>query len=121
MVKVLDTLEPDAYGNGLTADTSDATLKKGTWTINGLTVTLPAEPSTVEVDGIIDNANYFRYSKNYLNWMFFDTGVHSYRQLSTGHDGSDLPTKSRLYYSKKAKSDVYQYTKNKSNNGIYKI
>jgi type IV pilus assembly protein PilY1 len=119
LVKVLDTLELDAYGNGLKADSSDATLKKGTWTINGLTVTLPAEPSTVEVDGIIDNANYFRYSKNYLNWMFFNTGVHSYRQLSAGHDGSDLPAKSRFYYAKKAILDVALSTNNKAYFGIY--
>ena len=115
----MDTLELDAYGNGLIADSSDATLKKGTWTINGLTVTLPAEPSTVKVDGIIDNANYFRYSKNYLNWMFFDTGVHSYRQLSAAHDGSDLPTKSRFYYAKKAMLDVALSTNNKAYFGIY--
>jgi hypothetical protein len=35
------------------------------WTINGQTLTLPAEPSTVVVDEVIDNATNFRYSKNY--------------------------------------------------------
>ena len=116
LVKVLDTLELDVYGNGLEADSTDATLKKGTWTINSMTVTLPAEPSIVEVDGIIDKAERFRYSKNYLNWMFFASGVDSYQQLSTeGHDGSDLPTKSRFYYSKNAKIDVSLYTNNKAN------
>jgi len=120
LVSVLNTLELDTYGNGLEADSSDATLKKGTWTINSMTVTLPAEPSTVEVDGIIDNANYFRYSKNYLNWIFFDIGAYSYRQQSTeGHDGSDLPTKSRFYYSKKAMLDVALSTNNKAYFGIY--
>ena len=120
MVNVLvDTLKPDACGNGLIADSSDATLKKGTWTINGLTVTLPAEPSTVEVDGIIDNANYFKYSKNYLNWIFFSTGPGSYVDVSDVDDGTDLPDKSRFYYAKKAILDVALSTNNKAFFGIY--
>ena len=119
LVKVLDSLELDVYDNGLIADSSDAALKKGTWTINSLEVTLPAEPYTVEVDGIIDNANYFRYSKNYLNWMFFDTGVNSYRRQSLGHNGSDLPDKSRFYYAKQAIKTVLKTTSNQAQFGIY--
>jgi len=43
-----------------------------TWIINGNTVTLPAVPSSsVDADGIKDNASNFRYSQNYLNWIFY--------------------------------------------------
>lgn len=46
--------------------------KTSTWTINGQTVHLPAEASAqADGDGIIDNAGMFRYSKNYLNWLYF--------------------------------------------------
>ena len=48
--------------------------KTSTWTINGQTVHLPAEASSeVDADGIKDNAGTLRYSKNYLNWLFFYT------------------------------------------------
>jgi type IV pilus assembly protein PilY1 len=82
-----------------------------TFTINGRSVTLPFNPSTVEVDGIIDNANNFRYSKNYLNWIFY-SGAY------TGN-GSDLPRKSRFYYAKKAIFTVARLTSNKAKFGIY--
>ena len=43
-----------------------------TWTINDKTIGLPGSPSsTVDADGVKDNAEVFRYSKNYLNWLFF--------------------------------------------------
>jgi type IV pilus assembly protein PilY1 len=114
LVKVLGTLELGDYSNGLQADSGS------TWTINGLTVTLPAEPSTVLVDGVIDNANRLRYSKNYLNWIFFSIGEGSYVQESTvSHDGSDLPNKSRFYYAKKALLTVARLTSNKAKFGIY--
>jgi hypothetical protein len=65
------------------------------WTINGKTITLPPEASSeVDGDGVKDNAGVFRYSKNYLNWLFFSGNY-------TGN-GSDLSAKSRLYYAKKA-------------------
>ncbi|SMC47559.1 type IV pilus assembly protein PilY1 [Desulfocicer vacuolatum DSM 3385] len=110
LVKILPTLEPDSYANGLDADSG------GTWTINGRTITLPVQPSSVgQADAatglsIIDNATIFRYSQNYLNWLFFG----SY----TG-DGSDLPDKSRFYYAKQALLSVGKMTANKAHFGIY--
>ena len=95
----------------LKADVTDAPGKKGTWKINGRTITLPAEPSTVAVDGVIDNANYFRYSKNYLNWLFFSG--------SYVGDGTDLPNMSRFYYAKKAIMTVAKGTGYKARFGIY--
>jgi type IV pilus assembly protein PilY1 len=82
-----------------------------TWTINARSVSLPAEPSKVALDGIIDNATNFRYSRNYLNWVF-------YSGLYTG-DGSDLPSRSRFYYAKKAIFTVAKLTSNKAKFAIY--
>lgn len=83
------------------------------WTINGRTIILPATPSTV-VDGfgIKDNATVFRYSANYLNWLFFSG-------LYTG-DGTDLfPAYSRFYYAKQAILDVAKTTSNKANFAVF--
>jgi hypothetical protein len=86
--------------------------KTSTWTINGKTITLPAEASsTTDSEGIIDNGGYFRYSKNYLNWLFFSG--------SYGGDGSDLPNKSRFYYAKKALMTVARLAANQAQFGIY--
>ncbi|UCE55632.1 MAG: hypothetical protein JSV31_09350 [Desulfobacterales bacterium] len=85
--------------------------KSSIWTVNGKTVTLPAEASsTADGDGIIDNAGTFRYSKNYLNWIFFSGNY--------GGDGSDLPDKSRFYYAKKAIMTVAKLTANQARFGI---
>jgi len=65
LVPILDNLEKGSYTDGLQANSGN------TWTINGRSVILPVEPSSVSVDGVIDNAANFRYSKNYLNWIFF--------------------------------------------------
>ena len=110
LVKILSTLEPDSYTNGLDADSGS------TWTINGRTITLPTAPSsTSETDAatgltIIDNATIFRYSQNYLNWLFFG---------SYSSNGSDLPDKSRFYYAKQALLSVGKLTSNKAHFGIY--
>jgi len=80
------------------------------WTINGKTVTLPAEPSTVIVDEVIDNASNFRYSKNYLNWIFFSG--------SYAGDGTDLPNVTRFYYAKKALMNVAKLTANQAQFGV---
>ncbi|MCK5204173.1 MAG: hypothetical protein KAR15_09885, partial [Desulfobacterales bacterium] len=86
--------------------------KTSTWTINGKTITLPAEASsTTDGNGIIDNAGAFRYSKNYLNWLFFSGNY--------AGDGSDLPDKSRFYYAKKALLTVGKLTSNKAKFAIY--
>ncbi|MGD8523332.1 MAG: PilC/PilY family type IV pilus protein [Desulfobacterales bacterium] len=86
--------------------------KSSTWTINGNTVTLPAIASTsVDGAGIIDNAGTLRYSKNYLNWIFFSGNYNG--------DGSDLPDKSRFYYAKKAIMTVAKLAANKANFSIY--
>ncbi len=110
LVKILSSLEPDSYANGLDADSGT------TWTINGRTLTLPADPSTsgqVDADTgftIKDNATRFRYSKNYMNWLFYG---------SYSGDGSDLPDESRFYYAKQALLSVGKHTSNKANFGIY--
>ena len=86
--------------------------KTSTWTINGKTITLPSEASsTTDGSGIIDNAGAFRYSKNYLNWLFF-SGLY-------GGDGTDLPNKSRFYYAKKALMTVAKLAANQAQFGIY--
>jgi type IV pilus assembly protein PilY1 len=83
-----------------------------TWTINGKTITLPAVASSaVDGDGVKDNAGVFRYSKNYLNWLFFSGNY-------TGN-GSDLSTKSRLYYAKKALLTVGKLSSNRAKFAIY--
>ena len=81
------------------------------WTINSQMLTLPAEPSTVVVDEVIDNATNFRYSKNYLNWLFFSGNY--------AGDGTDLPDKSRFYYAKKAIMTVAKISANQANFSIY--
>ena len=91
----------------------------GTWTIYGRTLTLPAQPSTVAVDGVIDKASCFRYSKNYLNWLFFATGSGSYIEESGVDDGTDLPDVSRFYYAKKAIMTVAKGTGYQAKFGIY--
>jgi len=83
-----------------------------TWTINDKTITLPGVPSsTIDADGVKDNAEVFRYSKNYMNWLFFSGNY-------TGN-GSDLPDKSRLYYAKKALLNVGKLASNKAKFAIY--
>lgn len=79
------------------------------FTINGRTITLPNEPSSTKVDGIIDNAGAFRYSTNYLNWLFY--GPYA-------GNGSDLPAKTRFYYAKQAIFTMAKQTANKARIGI---
>ena len=82
------------------------------WTINGHTISLPDIPSTVvDAAGVKDNATVFRYSSNYLNWLFF-SGLYA-------GDGSDLPTLSRFYYAKQAILDVAKQTSNKANFAVF--
>ena len=91
-----------------------------TFTVNGRTITLPYAPSTsVDGDGVKDNAGSFRYSKNYLNWMFFSSGPGSYIEASTVDDGTDLPDKSRFYFAKKAIFTVAKLASNKARFGIF--
>ena len=69
LMPILDTLLVDANtANGLWSASN-------TFTINGRTVTLPFDPASTAdpVTGVIDNATQFRYSKNYMNWLFFQT------------------------------------------------
>ena len=86
LVEIPSDLDISHHNFSLQADVTDTSAKTGTWNINGRTITLPAEPSNVAVDGVIDNANYFRYSKNYLNWLFFADGSGSYLDVSSHHD-----------------------------------
>jgi len=107
LVSIQDDLTPQTKNTGLNEDF----VTTSTFTVNGKTVTLPHTPSTSEVDGVIDNATIFRYSKNYLNWIFFSGNY-------TG-DGSDLPNTSRFYFAKKALMMVAKLSSNKASFGIY--
>jgi Tfp pilus tip-associated adhesin PilY1 len=110
-------------GDDLQLDTSirfEETAGKGTttWTINEKTITLPAEAASHEDEnGIIDNAGFFRYSKNYLNWLFFYTApldINNDGVDETVYDDTALPDKSRFYYAKKALLTVGKLTSNKA-------
>ena len=84
-----DSLKPGDCCNAAQGDVYLAeTAAGGTWEINDSTITLPTTPSTVDVADIQDRAARFRYSKNYLNWIFY--GAYA-------GNGSDLSTKSRFY------------------------
>ncbi|MDP4248090.1 MAG: PilC/PilY family type IV pilus protein [Bacteroidota bacterium] len=84
--------------------------KSPIWTINGRTVTLPATPATHAVENVIDKAANFRYSKNYLNWIFYGPDI---------GNGSDLPNKTRFYYAKKALMTVAKLAANRAKLAIY--
>jgi type IV pilus assembly protein PilY1 len=120
-------------GNDLELDTAskleeDDGETSGVWTINDQRITLPTEASSEEVvdDGlyIIDKAGAFRYSKNYLNWLFFYTNA-TMRDIDLDgtdepiYDGSPLPDKSRFYYAKKALLTVGKLTSNKAVFALY--
>jgi Tfp pilus tip-associated adhesin PilY1 len=115
-------------GADLNLDSSDKlqeTGGKGTgiWTINGQTITLPTVASSaVDGDGIKDNAGEFRYSKNYLNWLFFHTAPADLNGDGLDepvYDGTALPDKSRFYYAKDALLTVGQQSSNKAKFAIY--
>jgi hypothetical protein len=106
---ILSDLTPDAdNGHSFLSDSNS-----NTFTINGRSITLPFEPS--EYDGIIDNAAIFRYSKNYLNWLFYG----SYLDVSSVDDGTDLSDKSRFYYAKQAIFTVAELIQRQAYFGIY--
>jgi len=108
IVPILSDLTLGTYTHALSIEEDSGS----TWIINGNTVTLPAAPSSsVDGDGIIDNATHFRYSTNYLNWIF-------YSGLYAGN-GSNLPDKSRFYYAKKAIFSVARLTANSAKFGVY--
>ena len=112
LVEILDSLLAGSYSDGIQADSSDIVAGTGTWTINGKPVTLPTEASAaVDGDGVKDNAGLYRYSMNYLNWVFF-SGLYL-------EDGTDLPHKSRFYNAKQAIMTVAKLTSNKASFGIY--
>ena len=120
LVEVPTDLVPANHSYQLQATTSNTDSDYGVWTINGRAIRLPAEPSAaVDGNGIIDNATYFRYSKNYLNWLFFATGAGSYINESSVDDGTDLPVVTRFYYAKQALISVIKQTANKAKFGIY--
>ena len=72
-----------------------------------------------DIGEIIDGAGYLRYSKNYLNWLFFSTGAGSYVDESAVDDGTDLPKVSRFYYAKKAILTTARLTSNKANFALF--
>jgi len=113
LVAIRDDLQFGDYSGGIQADSSDAGAGIGTWTINGRTVTLPAQASAaVDADGIKDNAGLLRYSRNYLNWIFFSG---SYDPVTDGA----LPHKSRFYNAKSAILSVSKMASNRASFGIY--
>jgi type IV pilus assembly protein PilY1 len=126
LVKIKDDLNPDPdLSKGKAAsDSSDSGSK---WVINGREVTLPVVPSSTTVFdpvagvSIKDNATIFRYSKNYMNWLFFakDTSGYFLYDPDNLYKGSDLPAKSRFYYAKQALLSVGKITSNKADFGIY--
>ncbi|MGD2096150.1 MAG: PilC/PilY family type IV pilus protein [Desulfobacterales bacterium] len=121
LVPVDDNLElkTDIRLEGLPA----ADRKTSTWTINEQTVHLPAEANAeVDADGIKDNAGAFRYSKNYLNWLFFYTtslDLDNDGEDEPIYDGAALPDKSRFYYAKKALLTAGKLSSNKALFAIY--
>jgi len=114
LVDIPSDLDVSHYNDRLIADASDTVNKTGTWKINGREITLPAVPSTVKVGQIIDNAVHFRYSKNYLNWLFFGP-----YDVDGAGDGSDLPNMTRFYKAKEAIMSVAKLTEYKAYFGIY--
>ncbi len=117
LVNILADLTADGYKNDLQEGSSDTTINSVVWafyTFNSRTIRIPVVPSAVvDLYGIKDNAVIFRYSKNYLNWLFFG----NYDVVGAG-DGSDLDDKSRFYYSKKAIFTVAEMTKRQAYFGI---
>ncbi|MDY7036248.1 MAG: PilC/PilY family type IV pilus protein, partial [Thermodesulfobacteriota bacterium] len=189
IVPILDTLAPGGTGPHDTYLDGDSNSYPNRYTISGTTpITLPYMASaSVDSNGVKDNAGYFRYSMNYLNWLFFSgggkltlrdvsgafqdreeivgstsgatgfvcglldanvlrydsavyhpgTGISRFAVgeevtgqttgvtgtvLSTNYyngNGTDLPTKSRFYYAKKAFMTVAEQTLRKAKFGIY--
>jgi Tfp pilus tip-associated adhesin PilY1 len=97
--------------------------KTSSWTINGQTVHLPAEASAeVDADGIKDNAGFFRYSANYLNWLYFYTSAADLNGdgvIDPVYDGALLPDKSRFYYAKNALLTAGKLSSNKAQFAVY--
>jgi type IV pilus assembly protein PilY1 len=119
LVKIQDDLTPATKDTGFINNAGTSR-----FLLNGRTVFLPYAPSTVEVDGVIDNARLFRYSKNYLNWLFFYTAavdLDGDGSTEPIHDGSALPNKSRFYYAKKAIFNVGKLTSNQAYIGVYNL
>jgi hypothetical protein len=103
-----------------------------TWSTLAGTITLAAKANTTvfkvehgfptgDTGEIIDNAGDFRYSMNYLNWLFFSTGAGSYVDESAVDDGTDLPKVSRLYYAKKAMLTTAKLTSNNANFALFRF
>ena len=121
LVPVEDNLElnTDIRLEGLPS----ADKRTSSWEINEQTVHLPAEASAeVDADGIKDNAGTFRYSKNYLNWLYFYTSavdLNADGVIEPVYDETALPDKSRFYYAKQALLAVGKLSSNKAKFSIY--
>ena len=97
-----------------------ASSSTNTFEFNGRSIALPYAPSTVVVDEVIDNATQFRYSGNYLRWLFYGSYEGCYTVVNDVDDvtddvrvcdgagtevapyGSDLPVQTRFYFAKQA-------------------
>ena len=121
LVPVEDNLElnTDIRLEGLPS----ADKRTSSWEINGQTVHLPAEASAeTDADGIKDNAGMFRYSKNYLNWLYFYTSavdLNADGVIEPVYDETPLPDKSRFYYAKQALLAVGKFSSNTAKFAIY--
>jgi type IV pilus assembly protein PilY1 len=105
-----DTTKPGSSGSTTLSNGATA----ATFTINGRTITLPAErSSSVDSMGIKDSGtanSYFRYTQKYLNWIFFG---------SYAGNGSDLPNVTRFYNAKSALMTVAKKANNLAQFSIY--
>ena len=118
------TVEIDLDGDG-TVESPDNGSSQDEANVS-MTVTLPAAPSTTAVSytdatagtfSIKDNARFFRYSKNYLNWIFF-SGLYS--GLASDLEDPDVGIAvSRFFYAKLAVMAAAKLSSNKANFGVY--
>jgi type IV pilus assembly protein PilY1 len=99
-------------GDAFIEPTNTSTSKQtATFKINNNTITLPAQPFSKEVNGVIDGAEQYRYPTNYLNWIFFSGEYKG--------NGNDLIHRSRFWYAKQALLLVGKLTANRANFGVF--
>ena len=118
LVKVLSDLTLDAKTNGLQSFNYDSNTELAPWPINGRDVTLSTGPDgegtghTLNNNTVLhDKAVHFRYSANYLNWLFFAKDPAAPTQWL--YDGTPLKRESILYVAKKAMESVAKKSENK--------
>ncbi len=106
---------------GKIAPTTDETADNNPeFTIDGRAIFLPYKtdltfdvPTDAGLKTVSSNIGQLRYSRNYLNWLFFSDDNETLGTPYTG-DGSDLPVDSRMFVAKKAVYDLVRQTANKT-------